>query len=101
MSSPNDAYGKLGLGLSLAKIQFYASLQNVADRRHAKGKVPVQGSATKPTIPSRSAVTTNKRPTLGPLGAAFNNQGRKVVDEHVARCLYANGLAFILVRSPY
>jgi hypothetical protein len=97
---PNDTDDKPGLGLSTAKIQFHASLQNVADRRHAKGKVPVQGSATKPPIPSRPAVTTNKRPTLGPLEATFNNQGREIADEHVTRCLYANGLAFNLVRSP-
>jgi hypothetical protein len=100
-SGPNGEDGKPGPGLSPAKLQFYASLQDAADRRHAKGKVPVQGSASKPPIPSRSAVVTNKRPSLGPLEAAFNNQGREVADEHVARCIYANGLAFNLVRSPY
>ena len=100
-SGPNGEDGKPGPGLSPAKLQFYASLQDAADRRHAKGKVPVQGSASKPPIPSRSAVVTNKRPSLGPLEAAFNNQGREVADEHVAHCIYANGLAFNLVRSPY
>jgi len=98
---PNDANGKLGPGLSPAKLQFYASLQDVVDRRNAKGKVHVQGSASKPPTPSKPTIVTNKRPTLGSLEAAFNNQGREVVDEHVAHCIYANGLAFNLVRSPY
>jgi hypothetical protein len=98
---PNDADDKPGSGLSPAKLQFYASLQDVAYRRHAKGKVPVQGSTSKPPIPSRLAVVTNKRSTLGPFEATFNNQGREVVDEHVARCIYANALAFNLVLSPY
>jgi hypothetical protein len=93
-SGPNGADGKPGPGLSPAKLQFYASLQDVADRRHTKGKVHVQGSASKPPIPCRPAVVTNKKPTLGPLEAAFNNQGSEVVDEHVAHCIYANGLAF-------
>eukprot|EP00253_Pinus_taeda_P004499 PITA_04499 len=82
-------------------MQFYASLQDVADRKHAKGKYLVQSSTTRPPLPSRPTATTNKRPTLGPLEAAFNNQGREIADEHVARCIYANGLAFNLVRSPY
>jgi hypothetical protein len=71
------------------------------DRRLAKGKLPVQGSTAKPLLPSRPTITTNKRPTLGPLEAAFNNQGREVVDEHIAHCIYANALAFNLVHSPY
>jgi hypothetical protein len=100
-SGPNGEDGKPGPGLSPAKLQFYASLQDAADRRYAKGKVHVQGSASKPPIPSRSAIVTNKRPSLGPLEATFNNQGREVADEHIARCIYANGLAFNLVRSPY
>jgi hypothetical protein len=97
----DDANGKPGQGLSPAKLQFYASLQDVADRRYAKGKVPMQASAAKPPMPSKPTMTTNKRPTLGPLESSFNNQGREVVDEHVARCIYANGLPFNLVRSPY
>jgi hypothetical protein len=42
---------KDGIGLSPAK-QFYASLQDVSDRSHVKGKLPVQGSAAKPPMPS-------------------------------------------------
>jgi len=98
---PNDANGKPGPSLDPAKLQFYASLQDVVDRRHAKEKLIVQGSATKPPMPSRPTIVTNKRPTMGPLEAAFNNHGREVVDEYVACCVYANGLAFNLVCTPY
>jgi hypothetical protein len=87
--------------LSPAKLKFYASLQDVADRRLAKEKLPMQGSTAKPLLPSRPVVTTNKRPTLGPLEATFNNQGKEVVDEYVAHCIYANGLTFNLVCSLY
>ena len=38
---------------------------------------------------------------MGTIETTFNNQGREVVDEYVACCIYANGLAFNLVRSPY
>jgi len=100
-TGPPDANGKPGQGLSLAKIKYYASLQDAADKKVAKGKLIVTGSTTRPPLPSRSAATANKRPSLGPLEAAFNNQGRDVADEHVACCIYANGLAFNLVRSPY
>ena len=96
-TEPKDANGKPGKGLSLGKMKFYSSLQEVADRKLAKGKHPVQSSITRPPLPSSPAATTNKRPTLGPLEAAFNNQGRDTADEHVARCIYANGLAFNLV----
>eukprot|EP00253_Pinus_taeda_P034789 PITA_34789 len=52
-------------------------------------------------MPSTPAMTINKRPTLRPLEAALNNQGREVADEHVAHCIYANELAFNLVHSLY
>eukprot|EP00253_Pinus_taeda_P025286 PITA_25286 len=100
-TGPKYANGKLGQGLSPGKMKFYASLQEAADRKLAKGKHPVQSSTTRPPLPSRPAATSNKRATLGPLEACFNNQGRDIADEHVARCIYANGLAFNLVRSPY
>jgi len=98
---PKDANGKPSKGLSSAKIKFYASLQEVANRKLAKEKHPMQSSTTRLPLPSRPAATTNKRPTLGPFEVAFNNQGRDIVDEHVARCIYANGLAFKFVLSPY
>eukprot|EP00253_Pinus_taeda_P007358 PITA_07358 len=97
----NGPNGQPGTSLSPAKVKFYTSLQDAADRKFSKGKLPVQASTTKSSLPSTPALTSNKRPTLGPLEAAFNNQGREVADEHVARCIYANGLAFNLVRSPY
>ena len=93
--------GQPGTCLGPAKLKFYASLQDAADRRFTKGKQHVQVSTTKSSLPSTPAVTINKRPSLGPLEAAFNNQGREVADQYVARCIYANGLAFNLVRSPY
>eukprot|EP00253_Pinus_taeda_P021029 PITA_21029 len=98
---PKDANGKPSKGLSPRKMKFYASLQEVVDRKLAKRKHPVQSSTTKLPLPFRPATTTNKRPTLGPLEAAFNNQSRDIADEHVTRCIYANGLAFNLVCSPY
>lgn len=36
-----------------------------------------------------------------PLEWTFNNQGWKVADEYDSHCIYANGLAFNLVCSPY
>lgn len=93
--------GKLGQGLSLGKMKFYASLQHAADRKLAKGKQPVQSSTTRPPLPSKPATTTNKKPTLGPLEAKFNNQDRDMAGEHVAHYIYANGLPFNFVRSPY
>ena len=43
-------------------------------------------------------ISTHKR---GPLHTAFKMGARDHVDEAIARCLYANGLPFNLVRSPY
>lgn len=100
-TGPKNANGKPGQGLSLGKIKFYASLQEAVDRELAKGKHPVQNSKTRPPLSLRPVAASNKRPTLGPLEACFNNQGRDIADEHVARCIYANGLAFNLVRSHY
>jgi len=70
----------------------------------ARAPLPSRSTATtnkRPATTNKRPATTNKRPTLGPLEAAFNNQGREVVDEYVARCIYANGLAFNLVHSFY
>lgn len=43
---------------------------------------------------------TNKR-NKGPLEVAFQNESRALADQCLARCIYANGLAFNVVRSPY
>eukprot|EP00253_Pinus_taeda_P010692 PITA_10692 len=98
---PKDANGKPDQGLSPGKMKFYAALQEAADRKLAKGKHLVQSSTTRPPLPSKPGAISNKRATLGPPEACFNNQGRDIADEHVACCIYANGLAFNLVRSPY
>ena len=37
----------------------------------------------------------------GPLLQAFKMEAREIADEAIACCLYANGLPFDLVRSPY
>lgn len=37
----------------------------------------------------------------GPLEKAFQNESRDFADRKITRCIYANGLAFNLVRSPY
>ena len=37
----------------------------------------------------------------GPLDTTFKMETRELVDQAIARCLYANGLPFNLVRSPY
>ena len=39
--------------------------------------------------------------TTGPLEASFNNDARDIADQAIARCVYANGLSFNVVRSPY
>ena len=43
----------------------------------------------------------NPKRARGPLEMAFNNDARDIADEAIARCLYANGLSFNVVRSPY
>ena len=72
-TGPNDENGKLGLGLSLEKVRLCGSLQIFADRIFSKGKVLMQGFATKPPLSSRTMVVNNKRPTLGRFEATFNN----------------------------
>ena len=38
---------------------------------------------------------------MGPLEKSFNNDARGTTDEAIGRCIFANGLPFNLVRSPY
>jgi len=61
----------------------------------------MQGSTSKPLLPSIPAAMTRKKPTLGPLEVAFNIRGREIVDEFVVHCIYANGPPFNLVCSSY
>jgi hypothetical protein len=80
---PNDAKGKRGPCLSLAKLKSYPSFQDVIDKRFTKENLLVQGYVAKYPMPSRPMVVTNKRSALGPLEATFNNQVREVVNEYV------------------
>ena len=38
---------------------------------------------------------------MGPLEASFQNEARDIADKAIKRCVYANGLSFNVVRSPY
>jgi hypothetical protein len=111
--------GKDGKGLPTHLILQYAREQEDADRRANRGKTAsapslAQTSSRKP--PSGFAKSAGPHPFLpvpppsepenvprkrGPLDIAFKNEMRDVCDESIARCLYANGLPFNLVRSPY
>lgn len=43
---------------------------------------------------------TNMR-AKGPLEMSFQNEARDIAEQDIARCIYANGLAFNVVCSPY
>jgi hypothetical protein len=43
-------------------------------------------------------ISTRKR---GPLDKAFQHELRDIADQKIGRCLFANGIPFNLVRSPY
>ncbi|KAH9291975.1 hypothetical protein KI387_042840, partial [Taxus chinensis] len=47
------------------------------------------------------SLARKKSKTKGPLEKAFQNEYREIADECIARCVYANGLSFNVVRSPY
>ena len=38
---------------------------------------------------------------MEPLGSPFQNEARDTADHPIARCIYANGLSFNVVCSPY
>ena len=46
------------------------------------------------------SLSNSKRYNLGPLEKSFND-AQSTVDAAIGRCIYANGLPFNLVRSPY
>ncbi|XP_059077784.1 uncharacterized protein LOC131876424 [Cryptomeria japonica] len=50
--------------------------------------------------PQSEPPLTRKR-TKGPLETAFQNESRDNADQDIVRCIYANGLSFNVVRSPY
>ncbi|KAH9326345.1 hypothetical protein KI387_006523 [Taxus chinensis] len=44
---------------------------------------------------------TSRKKSKGVLEKPFNNEKRDIADEYVARCIYACGLPFHVLRSPY
>jgi hypothetical protein len=58
---------------------------------------PIEGH---PFLRPPQALVTKKR-AMGPLETSFQNEARDIADQAIARCVYANGLSFNVVRSPY
>lgn len=108
-------------GLSAVQIAAFIKEQEDANKLVARGKQSSYSSGKKKTttlptqtvrpsrhpflsIPSTKEedeepqTTTRKR---GPLKKAFKMEARDIAKEKIARCLYAHGLPFNLVRSPY
>ena len=56
---------------------------------------------TTSVAPNSQNETPIRHKRKGPLENAFQNQSREIADIDAARCLFANGLSFNLVRSPY
>eukprot|EP00253_Pinus_taeda_P002226 PITA_02226 len=106
-SGPPKENGKDGNGLSKVKIAKYQREQEEADAKANEAnpashlKHPTRlGSSSKPPLYSYGGVGS-KRSNLGPLEKSFNNDAREIADAAVAEWIYANGLPFNLVRSPY
>ncbi|KAH9314484.1 hypothetical protein KI387_023111 [Taxus chinensis] len=121
--------GKNNVGVPKAKVLAYIKEQedaeaNVAMRAgHPLAKRGGSSRSTRPPVapsPSGSPIVAMPHPfvapistdedvslarkkskTKGPLEKAFQNETRAIADEHIARCVYANGLSFNVVRSPY
>ncbi|XP_057831543.1 uncharacterized protein LOC131042228 [Cryptomeria japonica] len=116
--------GKNGNGMSPQEIAGYIREQEEADARVGRASnhplLTGRGSKSKrpPTSPSYSDfpdIVVESHPFLdpiseepvivkrskGPLERAFKNDAREIADQSVGRCLYANGLSFNVVRSPY
>lgn len=51
-------------------------------------------------IPQEQTVPSSNKRSKGPLEVSFQNEAREIADQDIARCVYANGLAFNVVRSP-
>eukprot|EP00253_Pinus_taeda_P014475 PITA_14475 len=107
-SGPLKENGKDGNGLNKIKIAKYRRKQDEADAKaneanpasHLKHPTRLGASSSKPPLYSHGIVGS-KRSSLGPLEKSFNNDAREIADAAVAQCIYANGLSFNLVRSPY
>ena len=118
-TDPPKLDGKDGKGLSKEKIAKYQKEQDEADAKANESNASFQMNqfkqptrmgaySSKTQFPSHDDHETGspsssnfKRSNLGPLEKSFNNDARGTTDEAIGRCIYANGLPFNLVRSPY
>ena len=105
--------------LSNAQLAGFIKEQKVDDGLVSKSKTSLykpSSTKSKVNVPT-DHVASSKHPFLevgeedeevevitckrGLLDQAFKMEAREIVDEAIAHCLYANGLPFNLVRSPY
>lgn len=112
--------GKNGVPIPSETVIKYIREQEDADERdsrktthpllkkRSKGMLPPSSPSivveNHPFLPTQSKLPSNpttSKKAKGPLEAAFQNEGREIADRNVGRCIYANGLSFNLVRSPY
>ncbi|XP_057858497.2 uncharacterized protein LOC131067485 [Cryptomeria japonica] len=117
--------GRDGNGLPPQQIAGFIREQEEADARVGNASnhplLKERGSRSKrpPTSPSQSnfpdimvqshpflGIIDEEEPVIvkksrGPLERAFKNDAREIADQSVGRCLYANGLSFNVVQSPY
>jgi hypothetical protein len=74
-----------------------------------KGRTSSMSSTTTPSEPPAEGHPFLRPPqqqivskrVVGPLESSFQNEARDIADQAIARCVYANGLSFNVVRSPY
>jgi hypothetical protein len=92
--------GQPGKGLSREKIAKYQKEEDEANSQVLKSTQ--RSSLNRPPLhPTSGTSAGDKRRNLGPLEKSFNLQSREDTDQSIARCLYANGISFNVVRSPY
>ena len=60
---------------------------------------PFFSTATDTDTDTKSVLVVHKR--KGPLETVFQNKSQEITDNKVGRFLYANGLSFNVVRSPF
>lgn len=87
--------------MSTEKITKYQKEQEADDHVQAS-KLRSTISLNRPPLhPELASKTSHKRNNLKPLEKAFNLQSREDTNQNITRCLYANGLSFNVVCSPY
>ena len=92
--------GQPGKGLSCEKIAKYQKEEDEANSQVLKSTQ--RSSLNRPPLhPTSGTSAGDKRRNLGPLEKALNLQSREDTDQSIVRCLYANGISFNVVRSPY